>query len=82
MSTDSLSMKNLFIPSGGGLVSLTRRGAPGLAGRISRTEPVSAENLCHLGRCPTERRRFGQAFGVGRAGLGSAGGGMIFGLWA
>ena len=34
------------------------------------------------GRCPTERGRFGQALGVGRAGLGSAGGGMIFGLWA
>ena len=31
---------------------------------------------------PTERGRFGQALGVGRAGLGSAGGGMIFGLWA
>src|SRR5262249_9144058 len=31
---------------------------------------------------PTERGRFGQALGVGRAGLGLAGGGMIFGLWA
>ena len=29
-----------------------------------------------------ERGRFGQALGVGSAGLGSAGGGMIFGLWA
>jgi hypothetical protein len=33
--------------------------------------PVGAENLCHLGRCPTERGRFGKALGVGRGGLGS-----------
>jgi hypothetical protein len=38
---------------------------------------VGAENLCNLGGCPAERGRFGQALGVG-----SAGGGMIFGLWA
>jgi hypothetical protein len=42
-------------------------------------EPESAENLCHLGKAPAER---GRTFGMRRAGLGPAGGGMIFGLWA
>jgi hypothetical protein len=72
------------------IVYLLVRRVLGLAVLVFRTDlakdaellVVGAENLCHLGRCPTERRRFGQALGVGRAGLGSAGGGMIFGLWA
>ena len=38
-----------------------------------------AENLCHLGKGPTER---GGAFGMRRADHGPTGGGMIFGLWA
>jgi hypothetical protein len=45
----------------------------------TREEPDSAENLCHLGKGPAER---GRAFGMRRGGLGPAGGGMIFGLWA
>ena len=48
----------------------------------ARARLVGAENLCHLGRCATETRAVGQALGVGPAGLDSAGGGMIFGLWA
>jgi hypothetical protein len=38
-----------------------------------------AENLCNLGKGAAE---CGRAFGMCRAGLGPAGGGMIFGLWA
>jgi hypothetical protein len=50
---------------------------------LARTcDGVGAENLCHLGRCPADGGRLGLAFGVGWAGLGLAGGGMIFGLWA
>jgi hypothetical protein len=43
---------------------------------------VGAENLCYLGRCLAESGWFGPGFGVGGAGLGPAGGGMIFGMWA
>ena len=50
--------------------------------RPRHSAAVGAENLCHLGRCPSERGRFGQALGVCQAGLGSTEGGMIFGLWA
>ena len=52
-------------------------GGAGLLGHSSIVE--GAENLCHLGKGPTER---GGAFGMRRAGLGPTGGGMIFGLWA
>jgi hypothetical protein len=43
---------------------------------------VGAENLCRLSICPAGGDRLGPAFDVGRAGLGPAGGGMIFGLRA
>ena len=41
---------------------------------------VGAENLCHLGRCPEERRSVPSRVrrSAGRPGRG----GMIFGLWA
>src|ERR1019366_7876446 len=40
--------------------------------------PVGAENLCHLGRCPRDRGRFGQAARrrPGRSWLGRRGGGL------
>jgi hypothetical protein len=38
---------------------------------------VGAENLCHLGKGSAEH---GWAFGMRRAGLGPAGGGVVFGL--
>jgi hypothetical protein len=47
--------------------------------RLSRAAAVGAENLCHLGRCPRIAVGSVKRLGVGRAGLGSAGGGMIFG---
>ena len=50
--------------------------------RRRRSSTVGAENLCHLGRCPRGRGLFGQAPGVGWAGLDPSGGEMIFGLWA
>jgi hypothetical protein len=53
-----------------------------MASAAPSISPVGAENPCHPGRCPAKRGRFGPAFGVGRAGLGLAGGGMIFGLRA
>ena len=36
----------------------------------------------HLGMCTAARRRLSPASGAGRAGVGLAGGAMIFGLWA
>ena len=45
-------------------------------------EAVGAENLCHLGRCLADGDRLDLALDVGRPGLGLAGGGMIFSLWA
>jgi hypothetical protein len=59
--------------------------APARLGRLRgprRADPVGAENLCRLGRCLADGGRLGLAFDVGRASLGLAGGGMIFGLWA
>jgi hypothetical protein len=44
--------------------------------------PVGAENLCHLGRYLADTRSTRFVLGARRAGLGLAGDGMIFGLWA
>ena len=43
---------------------------------------VGAENLCHLGRYLADTRSTRFVLGARRAGLGVAGDGMIFGLWA